>query len=464
MRYYPAFLDLSGRPVVVVGGGAPAAQKARLLGRADADVLVLAPAPGPALGDLAAQGAVTLEKRDWRAEDFAGAAAVIAATGNRDEDARVARAAQAAGALANAVDQPGVSDFATPAIVERGDVVVGISTGGAAPALARRIRGAIERALPRSTGPLAALAREFRGTARALVPEFETRRRFWDRVFEGPVRDALEAGDTRLARERLVAELDGSGEVGPGIVHLVGAGPGDADLLTLKAARLLGEADVIIHDRLVSDDVLDLARRDARQIAVGKGGKGVSWGQDAINRLLLNEARAGRVVVRLKGGDPFLFGRGGEEKEYLERHGIAVSVVPGITAALGCGAAAGIPLTHRGHASAVTLVTGHGAAGEPTIDWPALAAVGGTLVFYMGVAAAPTIAARLMAEGVAPGRPVAVVERGTRPDQRVIRGRIADLAQLINENAVSAPALILIGEVAAEASVAEIADDLAIAV
>jgi uroporphyrin-III C-methyltransferase / precorrin-2 dehydrogenase / sirohydrochlorin ferrochelatase len=464
VRFFPAFLDIQGKPVVVVGGGEAAGQKARLLHKANATVHVVSPAPGRSITDLVARGVVVLHPRDWQEEDFAGVALVVAATGSHETDAAVARAASARGIQVNAVDQPDISTFATPAIVERGDVVIGISTGGASPALARRLRSVIERVLPPGVARVAALAREFRGAVRAFVPEFEVRRKFWDDVFDGPVNAAIEAGDDGRAREHMVSLLNGAPVTATGNVHLVGAGPGDVELLTLKAARLLERADVVVYDRLVSDDVLDLARRDARRVFVGKGGSGASWSQDAINRLLLDEARAERCVVRLKGGDPFLFGRGGEELDYLRANGINVSIVPGITAALGCGAAAGIPLTHRSCVSAVTLVTGRNQQGAPEVNWSALAALEGTLVFYMGVATSGEISRQLQHAGLPASTPAALIENGTLPGQRVLRGTLESFPALVRQHGVQAPALIVIGEVAAERSVARLADEFAVAV
>ena len=449
MRYYPAFLDLEDRPVVVVGGGEAAVRKAGLVARAGARVRLIALKLEADLQLPSSGGVIERVSRGWRASDFAEASLVIAATGDRAEDARVAEAATAANVLVNAVDQPDVSTFTTPAIVERGDVVIGISTGGAAPALARRVRSAIERALPQGLGALAAFAREFRRPVNERVPDFEARRRLWDRIFDGPARLALEIGDDAAARGHLERALADTGTPDRGIVHLVGAGPGDPELLTLKAARLIERADVIVHDRLVGRGVLELARRDARLIAVGKGGGAPSWPQKAINRLLLSEAQAGRIVVRLKGGDPYLFGRGGEEAEFLRHQDVAVSVVPGITAALGCGASAGIPLTHRDHVASATFVTGHRAADAAAIDWTALARLGGTIVFYMGTVAAAEISSNLRGAGVAPDKPVAVIERGTLPEERVFRGTLATLPAMVATHNVRPPALIVVGDVAA---------------
>jgi uroporphyrin-III C-methyltransferase/precorrin-2 dehydrogenase/sirohydrochlorin ferrochelatase len=330
-------------------------------------------------------------------------------------------------------------------------VVIGIATGGAAPVLASRVREAIERLLPARLGRLAEFAASFRTAVKATVPSAASRLRFWDRFFDGPVADQVLAGNERGARERMLTLVNGreANEPPRGGVAIVGAGPGDPDLLTLRALRLLQRADVVIYDKLVGPGVLDLARRDAERIYVGKSTGHHSASQDEINALAAAKALAGRRVVRLKGGDPFIFGRGGEELTYLRQHGVAVEVVPGITAALGCAAAVGIPLTHRDHAQAVTLATGQGKDGEPELDWATLARLGQTLVIYMGVGAAGRIAARLVDNGLDPGTPVAVIESGTLPGQKAAYGRLSGLGWLVRQSSIAGPALIVIGRVAA---------------
>jgi len=472
MKYYPAFLSLSDRPVLLVGGGEAAARKLRLLRKAGARVTVVARCANSEIAQLAEAEAVTLRRREFRPDDLDGQGLVIGATGVADADAEVSRAAQAAGLAVNIVDRPELSTFITPAIVDRDPVVVGISTGGTAPVLARRLRAAIETLLPARLGRLAQLAESFRFAVAAMVPDGRSRRAFWNAVFDGPVARAVLAGDERAARETMFSLINRRGtQAAPeGSVAIVGAGPGDPDLLTLKAQAALQDADVVIYDRLVGPEILDRARRDAERIHVGKAKGDHTADQDQINALLLAQARAGKRVVRLKGGDPVIFGRGGEEVEYLRRHGIAVELVPGITAATAAAAAAGVPLTHRGLAQAVTFVTGHGATGhgatghgatghgsggEPDVDWAALAGGNHTLVVYMGLTTAGRVAERLMAGGRAPGTPVAVVSRASLPDQRIEIGRLGDLERLVHERAIQGPALIVIGEVVA------LADDAA---
>lgn len=449
MRYFPAFFDLSGRSVLLVGGGTAAAGKLRLLRKAGAGVRLVAPALTPEIEALAARGGIALKRRRFLERDLECQALVVAATGREAVDGAVSRAARTAGLPVNVVDRPELSSFVMPAIVDRDPVVVGISTGGSAPVLARRLRARIEAALPSRLGRLARFAESFRSAVAALVPDGRERRAFWEAFFDGPLARRVLAGEERAAREAMLSLVNrrGSRQAPGGSVALVGAGPGDPDLLTLRALARIQDADVLVYDRLVGPDILERARRDAARIDVGKAKGRQAASQDEINALLLREVRAGKRVVRLKGGDPYVFGRGGEEAEALTRHGIAVEVVPGITAAAGCAAAAGIPLTHRGLAPAATFVTGQGAAGAPEVDWTALARAGHTIAVYMGLSTAGTIARRLIAGGLAPTTPVAVIENGTRPDERIESGTLAGLEALIRETGLTGPALILIGEV-----------------
>ncbi|MEE8534969.1 MAG: siroheme synthase CysG [Kiloniellales bacterium] len=461
MNYFPAFLDLNAKPCLVVGGGAAAAAKARLLLKAGAEVRVVAPRMGPEIAELAGQGALRLLRRRFAAGDLSGQAAVIGTTGIATLDEEVAAAAVEARVPVNVVDRPDLCGFIVPAIVERGPVVVAISSAGTAPVLARRLRARIEALLPARLGALARFAESFRSAVKAVIPEPAARLRFWDRVFDGPVAEEVLAGREPAARERMlgllnrsgaaaVAEVPGASEGGQ--VHIVGAGPGDPDLLTLRALRLLGQAEVVIYDKLVGPEILDYLRRDAERIYVGKSRCRHTRSQAEINALMVARARAGKRVLRLKGGDPFIFGRGGEELAYLRRHGIPAQVVPGITAAAGCAAATGIPLTHRDQASAVTLVTGHGKDGEPDLDWARLAQLNHTLVVYMGVATADRTAERLIAHGLAAQTPVAVIENGTLENQKTVAGTLGELGSLVRAGGIRGPAIIVIGEVAGQAA------------
>jgi len=458
MRHFPAFHDVDARPCLLVGGGETAARKLRLLRAAGAAVTVVAPVAGPEIAALEAAGALRLRRRGFVPGDLDGQALAIAATGRDQVDRAVAEAARARGVPVNVVDRPDLSSFLVPAIVDRDTVVVAVSSGGAAPLLARKLRARIEALLPAGLGRLATFLESFRTAVRATLPEGRARLRFWEAALDGPIGAAALAGDLPRARERMIAALNGPARPGrePGLVQIVGAGPGDPDLLTLKALRALEQADVIVYDRLVGPRILDYARRDAERVFVGKAKGDHSASQDEINARLVAEARAGKRVVRLKGGDPFVFGRGGEELAHLARQGIPVEIVPGITAATGCAASAGIPLTLRGTAQAVTLVTGQAAEGEPEPDWAALARAGQTLAVYMGVSTAGRIARGLIDGGLGAATPVAVVESGTTEAERVLTGTLGGLERLVAAGGVSGPALIVIGEVAALARATEL--------
>lgn len=452
MSHFPAFFDLKGKAVIVVGATPVALERVRLALAAGATVRLFAEelsAEGRLL--VAAPGVAWLPGAPT-AEDFARAALAFVAGGDCERDRAAAGAARAAGIPVNVMDQPDLSDFIMPAVIRRGDVMIGISTGGAAPTLARLVRERIERVLPARLGDLARFAGALRGRIKALFPRPEARRAVLECIVDGPCGEAVLAGRTAEAQRHLIALLNAKSGPREGTVHIVGAGPGDPDLLTLRALQALQRADIVFHDELVGPDILDYARREAERVNVGKQKGKPSASQDEINAALLAAVRAGKRVVRLKGGDPFIFGRGGEEAEYLERHGIAVVAVPGITAALGCAAAAGIPLTHRDHARSVTLVTAHGRDGAPLADWKGLGREDRTIAVYMGLSAAAEVSARLMAEGLAPSTPAAIIARGTRRDQGVSLGTLAGLPALARRHAGESPALIIIGRVAALAN------------
>ena len=455
MRYFPIFLGLRGRRVLVVGGSTAAALKVRLLRKAGAQVVLVAPNLTTELDQAAGAGAIEWVAREFEPGDVAGAFIVIAATGLNRVDTLAADAANAVGIPVNAVDRPELSSFIVPAIVDRSPLVIGISSGGTAPVLASRVRARIESLLPAALGRLAAFAEDFRGSVKANIPDAGLRRRLWQSVFDGPIAAAVLSGDEPRARENMLSLINRKSEQPgrQGMVYIVGAGPGDPDLLTLKALNAMQAADVVIHDRLVGAEILDYARRDAERIYVGKRPGKHTLSQDGINRLMAARAEAGQIVVRLKGGDPFIFGRGGEELEFLRNAGIATQVVPGITAASGCAAAIGMPLTHRDMAAGVIFITGHGKNGEdPQHDWAALARSGFTLVVYMGVAAADGIASRLIAGGLDPATPAAVIENGTLSGQIVIRATVAELGSAIADGGITGPALLIIGDVAALAT------------
>ncbi|MGE0830426.1 MAG: siroheme synthase CysG, partial [Hyphomonadaceae bacterium] len=370
------------------------------------------------------------------------------------------RVARAAGVPVNVVDQPGLSDFYTPAIVDRGELVIGVSTSGAAPTLARDLRARIEALVPAAFERLADFARRIRAQVLARRATIDGRRRAWEAILRGAAGERALAGDfegaSRLAEGVLAGE-----QARAGVVHLVGAGPGDPELLTLKALRALQDADIVFHDKLVDARVLDLIRRDAERVYVGKAKGAHSTPQREIEARMIAEAQKGRRVVRLKGGDPFVFGRGGEELQSLQRAGVEAHVVPGVTAALGCAAEAGVPLTHRDHAQAVTFVTGHAKDGAPDLDWPALAGAKQTLVVYMGVDTAAHTAAKLIEAGRAGATPVLVIENGTTERVKRARGALANLPALIQEAGILGPAILIIGDVAALADVRPIASETA---
>jgi uroporphyrin-III C-methyltransferase/precorrin-2 dehydrogenase/sirohydrochlorin ferrochelatase len=451
MRYFPLFLDLAGRPVLVVGGGEVAARKVALLRECGARVTIVAPALGAALAAAHAAGEVAHRARGFEATDVEGARLAIAATDDAAVNRAVAAAAEARGIAVNVVDDLELSTGILPAIVDRSPIVVAVSTSGSAPALARRLRTEIETLLDGALGRLARLAAEFRSPIRARIRDLGERRRFYDWLVDGAPADLV-----RRAREPEAAALIARALAGPrpaeaaqGRVTLVGAGPGDAGLLTLAGLRALQRADVILYDRLVSPEVLALARREAERIEVGKTGGGDSVPQAEIHALLVAHARRGRHVVRLKGGDPMVFGRGGEELQHLRAAGIPYEVVPGITAALACSAYAGIPLTHREHASGVRFVTAHSRGSLESTDWHGLAAARETLAVYMGIATLPRLVAELTRHGRAPSTPVAIVENGGRAEQRVLVGTLGDADALATRHAVRSPALLIVGEVAA---------------
>jgi uroporphyrin-III C-methyltransferase/precorrin-2 dehydrogenase/sirohydrochlorin ferrochelatase len=446
MRYFPLFADLHGRRVLVVGGGAVAERKVRLLLEAGAQVLLVAP---QVTDWLASNPAVEVRRERFRPEQFSCAVLVIAATDDPAVNAEVAATGRERNVLVNVVDVSELSSFIVPAIVDRSPLVIAVSTGGVAPVLARLVRERLESLIDGSFGQLAALLERWRSRIKASLPEVNARRRFYETVVRGQVAAMVRSQDVRGAERELESTLAGADAPRRGSVVLVGAGPGDAGLLTLNALRALQEADVILHDRLVSEEVLNLARRDADRICVGKMAGGHSVAQGRINELMLEQAVLGRRVVRLKGGDPFIFGRGGEELEYLQQHGVPFEVVPGITAAVACGAYAGIPLTHRDHAQSVRFVTAHCGESLDGLDWPALAQERHTVALYMGVAGLATIRDRLLQHGRAATTPVAIVENGSRPAQRVVLATLAELEDAGRAAEVKSPALVIVGEVAA---------------
>ncbi|UUX49906.1 siroheme synthase CysG [Nisaea acidiphila] len=451
MKYLPIFADLAGQHALLVGGNEDSARKLRLLLKTEARIRVVSSAPNAEVSRLAAEGRIDLRRRPFETADLADVRIAILGDAEALDIEEVAREIRATGVPTNVVDRPDLSTFIIPGIVDRDPIVVAIGSEGAAPVMVRRIRERIEALLPVRLGALARFAQSFRGAVSAAIGDGGVRRLFWERFFDGPVaRDVLAGreGGTREAMLRLVNTAGARAER-RGSVALVGAGPGDPDLLTLRALRLMQDADVIVHDALIGPTMLDYVRRDSIRVDVGKRAGRASWSQDEINAVLAEHAEAGRRVVRLKGGDPFIFGRGGEELAYLKARGISVDIVPGVTAALGAASAAGLPLTHRDHANRLTILTGHDRNGYSDFDANVLADPKGTLVIYMGLGAAPRIMAAALDAGRAAETPVAVIEKATLPEQRVLKASLGNLANLVEEQRVEAPALIVIGDVAA---------------
>lgn len=449
-RLYPLFADLTGREVLVVGGGAVAERKTAALLAAGAHVTVGAPELTSLLQRWVEEHRIQHRRESYREDWLAGCWLVIAATGARALNAGIAADASRRRLFVNVVDDAELSSFQIPAVIDRSPLLVALSTGGAAPALASRLREHIESLLDPALGSLLSLAARFRHSIRSRLPDLGERRRFYGWLWEGPVPRSLRAGRDGEAAQALLTALNAPRRTPPrGSVVLVGAGPGDPGLLTLRALRALNEADVILHDALVSEATLGLARRDAERIAVGKRAGGEHTSQEVIHALMLEHARAGRRVVRMKGGDPFVFGRGGEELQFLRSHGIPCEVVPGITAALACAAYAGVPLTHRDHARSLRLITAHCRDSLDAVDWAGCATPHETLVVYMGVSQLELLTRRLLGAGRSPDTAFALIENGSLPSQRTLTGTLAELPALAARHGITAPALLIIGETAA---------------
>ncbi|HUU25700.1 MAG TPA: siroheme synthase CysG [Methyloceanibacter sp.] len=454
MRTFPIFVSFEGKPPLVVGGGELAAIKTRLLLKRAEVVEVSAQEFVSELAQLEGAGQVVRVASQPGIDQLRGRPLVIAATENDEEDTRVSAIARALGVPVNVPDRPELCTFALPAIVDRGEVTVAIGTSAAAPVLAQRLRAWLEQELHPRLDALAKLAGEYRGRVAEKLPAGAPRRHFWESVFEGAAAEAMLEGDEPKARALIGAAIDKAAEAGApqGRVLLVGAGPGDPELLTMKAVRALKAADVVFYDRLVGEGVLEFARREAELIPVGKAKGTHSVPQAEINALLIERAKAGQTVVRLKGGDPFVFGRGGEELDALRAEGIAIEIVPGVTAGIAAAASLQIPLTHRDVSHTVTFVSGHEAGGkEPSfahLDLRALAAGNNTLIVYMGVTTGAVIAQRLLEAGFRSGLPVIAVENASRDDERRVATTIAALAAHPQSLGLKSPAVLIFGEVA----------------
>ena len=448
MDYLPIFLAVAGEPCLLVGGSQAAEPKARLLLRAGARLVVVAPDLTPGLRELIGAPGVTWRRRAFRDGDLDRMRLVIVAVEDESLARAVATAAGERGIPVNAVDRRTLCSFILPSILDRSPLVAAVSTGGAAPILARILRARLETIIPARLGRLARFLGEVRPAVLRKLTDPALRRRFLEDVVDGPIGEQVLAGSEDDARDAFQCALTepGSAEAS-GEVYLVGAGPGDPDLLTFRALRLMQKADVVVHDRLVSSAVLDLTRRDAERIYAGKQPGHHAIPQHEINDLLARLALAGKRVLRLKGGDPFIFGRGGEEIETLAALGIPFQVVPGITAASGCAAYAGIPLTHRDHAQSCIFVTGRRKIEEDTLDWDSLVRPNQTVVIYMGLAGLGTICDGLLRHGLAPETPAALIEQGTTAAQVVHTGTVGTLASIIEGAGVRAPTLAIVGDV-----------------
>lgn len=449
MQYLPIFLNIKNRRCLVVGGGEIASRKVNYLRKAGGQVCVVSPEICTALESLHDKGEIDYKAEEFSADDLNNASVVIAATNDETVNREVSELAQARSIPVNVVDNPDLCSFIVPSTVDRDPVQLAISTGGASPVLARMLRSKLETMLPSAYGSLASLTEEYRGRAKEAFPDISDRRKFWEKILQGPVVEMMLAGQDDKARAALESEFDQSLDATreTGEVYLVGGGPGDPDLLTFRALRLMQQADVIVHDRLVSQEVLDLARRDAERIYVGKERDNHAVPQEDINHLLVRLAKEGKRVCRLKGGDPFIFGRGGEEIDTLAEEGIPFQVVPGITAASGVSSYAGIPLTHRDYSQSVVFVTGHLKDGTMNLNWAELVQPAQTIVIYMGLLGVEIMCEELISHGMKSDMPVALVQQGTTPNQKVFTGTLETMPELVRTTEIKPPTLIIIGEV-----------------
>lgn len=449
MQNYPIFVDLQNQPCLVVGGGEVAARKIRLQLSAGATITVISPELSTTVQREMINDIQHIQRK-FQESDIEGYRLITAATNDSEVNRLVSELAQQKNIPVNVVDQPKLCSFITPSIVDRGPVTIAISTGGGAPVLARTLRAEVEAFIPKGYGELALAMQKNRVKAKRELPDEDQRRRFWDKLLQSDIGEMFLSGRQEQGKQLLEQALDSVNdflEQDVGEVWLIGAGPGDPDLLTFRALKLMQQCDVVLHDALVSDEILNLCRRDAERIYVGKRRANHAVPQQGINQLLVDLAKQGKKVVRLKGGDPFIFGRGGEEIEELVGAGISFQIVPGITSASGCATYAGIPLTHRDYSQSVTFVAGHLKGGYADLNWQHLAMPNQTLVIYMGLIGLPVICQKLIEQGVSPDMPIAIIEKGTRPDQRVLIGTLTTIVEIIDVQNVQAPTLIIIGGV-----------------
>lgn len=448
MDYFPIFVKLKDQACLVVGGGEVAARKIELLARAGAKITVIADKIGHRVNAMRDLHDLTILQKSFRPGDLQEFSLVVSATDDNDINHLVAKTAKEQNIPVNVVDNPKLCSFIFPAIIDRSPIIAAVTTGGSAPVLARLLRAKIESVISPSYGQLAQFAEKYRNIVKQRFKQPAQRRIFWETVFQGPIAELIFAGKHWLAEQALQESLNKQTDIAAqGEVYLIGAGPGAPDLLTFRALRLMQQADVVVYDRLVSPDIIDLARRDAEKIYVGKQRQHHAMPQESINSLLADLAKSGKRVARLKGGDPFIFGRGGEEIETLMDQGINFQVVPGITAASGCATYAGIPLTHRDHAQSCTFVTGHLKDNSINLNWTQLAAPNQTIVIYMGLVGLEKICQSLIAHGSPQDLPIALIQQGTTHNQRVITGTLESMPALVAGQNIKAPTLIIIGTV-----------------
>lgn len=447
MENYPIFINLRDQACLVVGGGGVALRKIRLMHAAGANITVVAPEISNQLKEEFGSS-IFHHAKLFEASDIGDYRLITAATNDSNINMQVSALAQAKNIPVNVVDKPELCSFITPSIIDRSPVVIAISTGGSAPVLARMLRSKLESFIPAGYGELATAMQSIRNDVKRRINSEQSRKQFWEKIVAGPIAEKFFSGRSKEAQLDMQQLLDAPNtDQAIGEVWLVGAGPGDPDLLTFRALRLMQNADVVLYDRLVSDSILNLCRRDAERIYVGKKRADHSVPQEQINQLLVDLASKGNKVLRLKGGDPFIFGRGGEEIDLLAQSNIRFQIVPGITAASGCATYAGIPLTHRDHAQSCLFVTGHLKNGTVDLNWEQLSIPKQTVVVYMGLIGLPTICEQLQKHGVDKHTPIALIERGTTPQQRVFTGTLDNICKVINESEVHAPTLIIIGSV-----------------
>jgi len=449
--YLPIFLDVKGVRALVVGNGTIAARKADLLLRAGCKLTVVAPELGDELARLADSHKFELKTGDLEADDLNGCVVVFGCSQDDAINQKVFDLATAAGILVNVSDKTEQCRFIMPAVVDRTPLLIAISSGGTSPFLTRMLKARFETTIPAAYGRLAEFAGSYRDKIKALIPNLTRRRRFWETMISGPVAEHLFSSQLEQAETLMDSLLDEAAVTGDqppvGEVYLVGAGPGDPDLLTFRALRLMQQADVVLYDRLIGEGILNLVRRDAERIYVGKLPNEHELPQEDISDMLIRLAQEGKRVLRLKGGDPFIFGRGGEEIEALSENGIAFQVIPGVTAASGCASYAGIPLTHRDHAQSCVFVTGHGKDGQLKLNWKSLIQPRQTVVLYMGLSSIAAITGGFIGHGADPATPAAIIENGTRAGQRVVVGTLENLTEKTAQAEIKSPALIIIGSV-----------------